>query len=91
MQHLTKESFTEKQLAEQKGGLYKYYEYKEGNRNIVIRIYSVALAVDYYVGIDLEDSESVRDFTNEDEAWEKALEVANRFFTTYEFKGQQAE
>lgn len=88
---LTKESFKVKQLAEQKGGLYTYYEYKEENRAIVIRIYSTALAVDYYVGIDLEDSESVQDFSNESEAWEKALEVANRFFTAYEFKGKQEE
>ena len=87
---LTKESFEKKQLAEQKGGLWAYYEYKEGSRAIVIRLYSTAVAVDYYSGsIDLEDSEDVQGITNEVEAWEKALEIANRFFTQYEFKGQQ--
>ena len=86
---LTKESFEKKQLAEQKGGLYAYYEYREDNRAIVIRIYSTAVAVDYYSGsIDLEDSEDVQ-VENEVEAWEKALVIANKFFKQYEFKGQQ--
>lgn len=89
MQHLTKESFTEKQLAEQKGDLWKYYEYKEENRAIVIRIYSTAVAVDYYSGsIDLEDSKDVQGVTDKEEAWREALAIANEFFKVYEFKGQ---
>ena len=86
---LTKESFEKKQLAEQKGGLYAYYEYRENNRAIVVRIYSTAVAVDYYSGsIDLEDSKDVT-IANEVEAWEEALAIANEFFKVYEFKGQQ--
>lgn len=86
---LVKDSFEEKQLAEQKGGLYKYYEYKEGNKNIVLRFYANTIAVDYYVGIDLEDSENAYNIEGETEAWEKALEIANLFFKKYEFKGKQ--
>lgn len=91
MIHLTKESFTEKQLAEQKGGLYKYYEYKEGNRCIVLRFYTDIVAVDYYAGIDMEDSDNAFNVTDETDAWSKGLEIANRYFTQYEFKGQQEE
>lgn len=86
---LTKESFEKKQLAEQKGELWAYYEYRENNRYIVVRIYRSAVAVDYYNGaINLEDSED-EITTNEVDAWEKALEIANRFYKKYEFTGQQ--
>lgn len=79
---LKQEDFKEKQLAEQKGGLYKYYQYKEGGKTIVIRIYSTSLAVDYYNGIDLEDS----DFADyEGDPWDKALEIANRFFNLQDY------
>lgn len=86
---LTKENFTEKQLAEQKGGLYTYQEYREGSRAIVIRIYPSTYAVDYYSGkIDLEDSD-FGDYSGD--AWPQALEVANRFFTEYAFSGVPTE
>lgn len=90
---LTKENFIEKQLAEQKGGLYKYYEYKEEaeNKILVVRFYAHAVAVDYYLGrIDMEDSENAEGTHYEDgDAWDKALAIANKFFVQYEFKGPQ--
>lgn len=86
---LTQDNFEKKQLAEQKGGLWAYHEYREGNRAIVIRVYPSTFAVDYYAGtIDLEDS----DFGNHDgDAWDAALEVANRFFKQYNFTGEPTE
>ena len=85
---LTQENFKEKQLAEQKGELYTYYEYKEERKSVVVRIYSSQFAVDYYEGINLEDSE----FGNyEGDAWPAALEVANVFFSKYEFTGNEKE
>ena len=91
MFNLTKESFEKKELAEQKGGLWEYYQYKEDNRTISIRFYgsTKALAVDYYVGIDLEDSDNAENVP-EGAEWETALQIANRFFKQYEFKGPQA-
>lgn len=85
---LTQDNFKEKQLAEQKGGLYKYHQYQEAGKAIVVRVYSTQFAVDYYEGIDLVDS----DFSDyEGEAWPKILEIANRFFTQYEFTGTPSE
>jgi len=84
MDPLKKENFIEKQLAEQKGGIWSYWEYKEGDKTIVIRIYSTEYAVDYYKGIDLEDSNSGY---YEKDAWEAALKEANKLFKQYEFTG----
>ncbi len=85
---LIAESFKKKELAEQKGGLYEYQQYKEGSKAIVIRMYTSEFAVDYYNGIDLEDSDSG---THDGDAWPAALVIANRFFREYEFTGKPDE
>lgn len=85
---LTIQDFEEKQLAEQKGELWKYYEYREDNKVIVLRFYSIAIAVDYYVGMDLEDSQDETIISKGTEI-QQALDLANKFFTKYEFKGKE--
>lgn len=84
---LTQKSFKEKQLAEQKGDIWKYYQHKEGNKSIVVRIYSAEFAIDYYNGMDIEDSECGNYSGEEANAWPVILKVANKFFKQYQFTG----
>ncbi len=87
---LTKDRFEKKELAEQKGGLWEYYEYSEGIKKIVIRFYgsTKALAVDFYMGIDMTDADNAENIPDGAE-WETALQIANRFFKQYDFSGPQ--
>lgn len=89
---LSKNSFEEKQLAEQKGGLYKYWQYKEGSKMIVVRIYSDKFAVDYYAGpLDMEDSDFGSYSGDMENAWPVILKLANKYFKQYQFTGEQPE
>lgn len=90
---LTQQSFQARTIEKGAGEMFTYHEYAEGNKKITVRFYGNSLAVDYYVGIDMEDSlftDPVHEITDED-LWTKALEFANTFFTRYEFTGKQEE